>query len=280
MNRHRSLRRARSEPPKEEPQLLKPVRSVRLSDEVYDQLFSIISKGVLGPGEKLWPERHLSERFQVSRQSVREAINRAKILGLLEVRPGDGTYVRSLVPSSLTDPLIEVLHRETSRVLEFLQVRKVLEGWCAAEAAMKAGPADLRKLESCQKRLVKTSRRGGQLGKPDVEFHIAIAQATHNTVMAHLVNSLRSMFDAVLRVCLVVRDPARRQLIVPQHEEIYAAIRRRDPAGARAAMVSHLEFVDGEIRQFGDMNRPAAPTSRPGRSAPGPRAGSLRASRE
>lgn len=280
MNRQRSSGQLRSGPPKGEPQLLRPIRGVRLSDEVYDQLFSLISKGVLGPGQKLWPERHLAERFQVSRQSVREAINRAKILGLLEVRPGDGTYVRSLVPGSLTDPLTEALQRETSRVLEVLQVRKVLEGWCAAEAALKAGPADLRKLESCQKRMVKISRLGGQLDKPDVEFHVAIAQATHNTVMAHLVDSLRRMLDAVLRVCLVVRDPARRQLIVPQHEEIYAAIRRRDPAGARAAMVSHLEFVEGEIREFGDVNRPTTSASRPGRSAPGLRAGSLRAPRE
>ncbi|MFB3817721.1 MAG: FadR/GntR family transcriptional regulator [Candidatus Methylomirabilales bacterium] len=241
---------------------LLPVHGVRLSDEVYEQLFALISKGIVEPGQKLWPERSLAERFGVSRQSVREALNRAKIQGLLEVRPGDGTYVRSLVPGALTDPLTEALHRETNRVLEFLQVRKVLEGWCAAEAARKARPADLRKLISCQRRMASVSRHGGLLGKPDVEFHIAIAVATHNTVMAHLVDSLRSMFDAVLRVRIVVRHPARTQLLVAQHEAICAAIRERDAARARAAMVAHLEFIEEEIRQYGNRASPAARAAR------------------
>jgi len=231
---------------------LAPIRSVRLSDEVYERLFSLISKGALGPGEKLWPEREMAERFQVSRQSVREALNRAKLFGLVEVRPGAGTYVRSLVPGSLTEPLSELLHRETGRVLEFLQVRKVLEGWCAAEAARKGRPSDLQKLGACLARMARISRVGGLLGKPDVDFHIAIAEATHNTMMAHVVNSLQGMFQAVLRVRYMIRNPARTQLLVSQHERILEAIRCRDQAGATAAMVAHLEFIEDEIRRFGE----------------------------
>ncbi len=242
--------------------ILTPIRSVRLSDEVYDRILSLISKGVLGPGERLLPEREMADRFQVSRQSVREALNRAKLLGLIEVRPGDGTFVRSLVPGSLVEPLSVMLQRETGRVLEFLQVRKVLEGWCAAETARRARPADLRKLASCLKRMARISKGGGLLGKPDVEFHIAIAEATHNTVMAHIVNSLRAMFQAVLRVRFVTRDPGRTQLLVGQHERILEAIRRRDPAGATGAMVAHLEFIEGEIRRYAEGTRDAAKPTR------------------
>jgi GntR family transcriptional repressor for pyruvate dehydrogenase complex len=253
--------------------LLLPIQGVRLSDEVYERLFALISKGVLGPGEKLWPEREMAERFQVSRQSVREALNRAKFFGLVEVRPGNGTFIRSLVPGSLTEPLSELLHRETDRVLEFLQVRKVLEGWCAAEAAARARPADLRKLETCLARMAQISRAGGLLGKPDVEFHLAIAGATHNTVMAHIVNSLQGMFQAVLRVRFVVRNPGRTQLLVTQHETILEAVRRRDRVGATAAIVAHLEFIEDEIRNFGKARDARArsassdlrkPTARPG----------------
>lgn len=258
--------RRRATTPRAGSDLLTPVRNVRLSDEVYDRLLSLIGKGVLGPGEKLWPEREMAERFRVSRQSVREALNQAKLLGLIEVRPGDGAYVRSLVPGSLVEPLSVLLERETGRVLEFLQVRKVLEGWCAAEAARRAKPADLRKLATCLRRMARISRAGGLLGKPDVDFHIAIAEATHNTVMAHIVNSLRAMFQAVLRVRFVTRDPARTQLLVSQHEKILAAIQRRDRVGATAAMVSHLEFIEGEIRRFGEASRQSA---RPARSGSG-----------
>lgn len=245
--------------------VLTPVRSVHLADGVYDRILSLISKGILGPGDRLWAEREMAERFRVSRHSLREALNRAKLLGLIEVRPGAGTFVRSLVPGALTEPLSVMLEKETGRVLEFLQVRKVLEGWCAAEAARRAKPADLRKLASRLRRMARISKARGLLGKPDVDFHIAIAEATHNTVMAHIVNSLRAMFQAVLRVRFVTRDPARTQLLVAQHERILEAIRRRDRAGATHAMVAHLEFIEEEIRRFGEGPRGAA---QPARSTP------------
>jgi GntR family transcriptional regulator, transcriptional repressor for pyruvate dehydrogenase complex len=243
--------------------LLAPIRSVRLSDEVYERLFALISKGVLGPGQKLWPEREMAERFNVSRQCVREALNRAKLFGLVEVRAGAGAYVRSLVPGSLTEPLSELLQRETGRVLEFLQVRKVLEGWCAAEAARQGSPSDLRKLKACLVRMARVSREGGMLGKPDVDFHIGIAEATHNTVMAHIVNSLQGMFQAVLRVRFVTRNPARTELLILQHERILDAIHRRDRPGATAAMISHLTFIEDEIRRFGGTSKSLVPPSRP-----------------
>lgn len=253
--------------------LLLPIQGVRLSDEVYGRLLALISKGVLGPGEKLWPEREMAERFQVSRQSVREALNRAKLFGLVEVRPGAGAFIRSLIPDSLTEPLSELLHRETDRVLEFLQVRKVLEGWCAAEATARAKPADLQRLTRCLAHMARISRAGGLLGKPDVEFHLAIAEATHNTVMAHIVNSLHGMFLAVLRVRFVVRNPARTQLLVTQHETILETIRRRDRIGATKAMVAHLEFIEDEIRNFGIVRdgyaQMAIPGSRPFSARPG-----------
>lgn len=248
--------------------LLTPVKSVRLSDEVYDRILSLISKGILGPGDKLWPERELADRFRVSRQSVREALNRAKLLGLIEIRPGDGTFVRSLAPGSLIEPLATLLERETGRVLEFLQVRKVLEGWCAAEAARRGRPADFRKLGLCLKRMARISQTGGLLGKPDVDFHIAIAEATHNTVMAHIVDSLRAMFQAVLRVRFATRDPARTQLLVAQHERIFEAIRRRNPGEATKATVAHLEHIETEIRNLGQGSRTATGAKRSAGGSP------------
>jgi GntR family transcriptional regulator, transcriptional repressor for pyruvate dehydrogenase complex len=255
--------------------LLVPIQGVRLSDEVYGRLLALISKGVLGPGEKLWPEREMAERFQVSRQSVREALNRAKLFGLVEVRPGAGAYIRSLIPDSLTHPLSELLHRETDRVLEFLQVRKVLEGWCAAEATVRAKRADLHRLTRCLTHMARIAREGGLLGKPDVEFHLAIAEATHNTVMAHIVNSLHGMFLAVLRVRFVVRKPARTRLLVTQHEAILDAIRRRDRTGATKAMVAHLEFIEEEIRDFCVAGDGWAERAAPGVRRPAARRGTL-----
>jgi hypothetical protein len=116
---------------------------------------------------------------------------------------------------------------------------------------------------------------GRLLGKPDVEFHLAIAEATYNTVMAHIVNSLHGMFLAVLRVRFVVRKPARTRLLVTQHEAILDAIRRRDRTGATKAMVAHLEFIEEEIRDFCAAGDGWAERAAPGVRRPAARRGTL-----
>ena len=117
------------------------------------------------------------------------------------------------------------------------------------------------------------------LGKPDVEFPLAIAAATHNTVMAHIVNSLHGMVLAVLRVRFVVRKPARTQLLVTQHETILEAIQCRDRVGATKTMVAHLEFIEDEIRNLGKAWDGCAQRAAPGLRPPAARPGTPAMSR-
>lgn len=236
--------------PKVESSVLSPIEGKRLSDGVYDRILSLIARGVLRPGDRLWSEREMADSLRVSRQSVREALNQAKLLGLIEVRPGHGAYVKSMVPASTSDFLSSLLQREPKRVLEFLRIRKLLEGWSAAEAARSAKASDIRHLAECLARIKNVAAKKGLLGDTDVEFHIAIANAARSVVLAHLISIMRLTFQYLLQVRFVTRDPSRTKLLVAQHVRIFDAIRQHDPKAAEEAMVAHLDHIEEDIRRY------------------------------
>ena len=122
--------------------LLKPVKPKRISDQVFDQIRELISRGELKPGEQLMPERELSEALNVSRTSVRNAISKLVAIGLLENRQGQGTFVR--VPSSgEQNPLGMAININEASLEDLLEVRLGLECNAAALAAKRAVEEDI-----------------------------------------------------------------------------------------------------------------------------------------
>ena len=81
--------------------LFSPIKTSKLSDEVYNQIVSLISSGKLKPGDKIPSERELAADLGISRQSVREALNRAEVMGLIDVRQGEGSFILSSINKSL-----------------------------------------------------------------------------------------------------------------------------------------------------------------------------------
>lgn len=120
------------------------VQKRKIYDEVYDQLISLISKGRLRPGEQLPPERVLARDLKVSRQTIREALKKAETKGLISVRQGEGTFVLSAVSDWMEAPLVLMMTEEVKRVYEFLEIRKLIEVWCARKAAEVGTSNDLK----------------------------------------------------------------------------------------------------------------------------------------
>ena len=174
--------------------IFKPIKPKKVSSQIADQIRSSILAGEFNPGDKLPPERELAEMFGVSRPSVREALNILASAGLVESYQGGGTVVKSLVESTTGPPLSELIKVEQERALDVIEVRKCMEGWTAYYAAQRALPEDLRRLES----IVAEMERNLDGFKPsqdlDAHFHIVIAQATHNIVWLHM---MQSIFDAM-----------------------------------------------------------------------------------
>jgi GntR family transcriptional repressor for pyruvate dehydrogenase complex len=249
-----------------------PVRKKKVFDEVYDQLISLISTGKLSPGEQLPPERVLAEELRVSRQSIREALKKAESKGLVMVRQGEGTFVLSAASEWMENPLLVMMAEEIDRVYEFIEIRKLIEVWCARKAAEFASGKELKKMEKAFSQMEKLIDSREILGQPDIDFHIAIAEASHNTLMVHVMASIKKIFYLMFKISNFTRPPGKNRILIKQHREIYEAIKRRNPDLAVQRMENHLQFVESEwredIRRQRDKKSPGALAKTPEAAVP------------
>ncbi len=229
--------------------LFSTVTPRKIPDVVYKQLVSLIANGRLKPGEKLPSERDMAADMGVSRQSIREAINKAKTVGLIEVRQGGSTVVVSSVKEQLKTPLAIILEEQAEKILEFLDIRKLFETWCAERAAAAAKSSDLRAMMELLQRM--EGLQPGEAGweKADLSFHSAVAAASHNVVAIHIMEGLRTSFNSYFRAKKFALGPERKDLLHRQHQGIFMAIKQKDQAAARDRMLEHLEYVEEVIRR-------------------------------
>lgn len=224
----------------------KPIKPKKVSTQIAEQIRSSILAGEFNPGDKLPPERELAEMFGVSRPSVREALNILAAAGMVEAYQGGGTVVKSLVETVAGTPLSELIRSEQERALDVIEVRKSMEAWTAYYAAQRALPEDLRKLEKIVAEMAENLQEMKPSQDLDANFHIVIAQATHNVVWLHL---MQSIFDAMKEFqrgvwrAVYLTDEDHRTLF-RHHEAVLEAIRDRAPERARDAMLAHLTFAE------------------------------------
>jgi GntR family transcriptional regulator, transcriptional repressor for pyruvate dehydrogenase complex len=227
---------------------LKPLRSMPVKERVTRRLVELIESGTLGPGEKLPGERDLSEQLQVSRGTVREAVQFVQALGLVEIRHGAGTFVRSsTAPSELQAEWRQWTVRHAARVHDLLEVRKALEPFAAELAAariegeqLSAMAEALREMESAVERSDTTA-----LVQADVAFHHAFCEAAGNAALLELADA---MGQQLLRergaVFGLPKRPARSLV---EHRKIYDAIRAGDGRRARQSVIAHLASVERDV---------------------------------
>jgi GntR family transcriptional repressor for pyruvate dehydrogenase complex len=223
------------------------VRRTRVFEGVAQQLQQLIVDGALKPGERLPPERELCARLGVSRGSLRDAIRILELAGLVVPRQGEGTVVADLSPETVAAPIASILVRKRELVGELLDVRKMIEPALAARAAERATAEDVAGLEEVLRRQRDRARRGEPTIDEDGEFHYRIALAARNGVV-------KIVLDVLMRLLRETRarslqTPGRPRRSVEGHERILEAIRRRDPAGAEAAVRRHLEEVEQIVKK-------------------------------
>jgi GntR family transcriptional regulator, transcriptional repressor for pyruvate dehydrogenase complex len=229
------------------------IKQERLGDVIARQLEKLILEGVLGPGERLPPERELARELDVSRPSLREALQKLEAAGLLETRHGGGTFVKNAIAAAITEPLIDVFQRHPEAALDFIELRSTLEGISAYYAALRGTEED-REILTDRFRAMEEAHNlddPSEEAERDAEFHIAIAQASHNIVLLHVMRGLLGLLrkDIIFnRKQLYVREGAR-DLLLRQHRSIYEAIMAGDPEAARAAAQSHMAHVDRVLRE-------------------------------
>jgi GntR family transcriptional repressor for pyruvate dehydrogenase complex len=206
--------------------------------EVLERIRRLIAEHGLLPGMKLPAERQLAVSFSVGRPAVREAIKALSMLGLIESRGREGTYVSSDViePRHLRTPGEFASHYD---LIELLEVRRMLEPRAAALAASRAGECQLREIEQAVLAQEASPDDWRVLAEHDYRFHEAIVQATDNRVLRDIYRALSgSQRKSRVLTARTTPDIAR---IVGQHRMIFNAIRMGLPELAKRAMVDHLE---------------------------------------
>jgi GntR family transcriptional repressor for pyruvate dehydrogenase complex len=217
------------------------IRRNRVHEEVARQIEALILEK-MRPGDKLPAERELAELLGVSRSSIRDAIRRLELMGLVEPRQGAGTVVREISPDALVNPLANVIQHKRQLVGELLDFRRMLEPPLAARAATHASTEDIGAMEEILRRQSAKVRGGDVAVEEDTEFHYRIAMASGNSVVLKVLDVVMDLLRETRERSL--QSQGRPQKSLAGHRRILAAIRRRDAAAAQAAMRQHIADVE------------------------------------
>lgn len=227
------------------------IEAEKLSLSVVRQIELLILRGILRPGERLPAERELSERMGVSRPSLREAIADLHDRGLLSSRPGAGIFVADVLGSAFSEGLVQLFASHEEAVFDYIAFRRDMEGLAAERAATLGSDTDLQVINAIFLKMeaAHTKRAPTDEAALDAEFHMAIIEASHNIIMLHM---MRSMFDLLRKGVfynrqIMFKQRMTRETLLDQHRQMNIGLQARDPVGARAAVVAHLNYVEQSL---------------------------------
>lgn len=210
------------------------------------QVWELVVQGEFGVGDRLPAERTLSERFNVSRTAIREAIIALEVQGAVEVRGGSGIYVAQ-APSA--NPVFAL--KGDPGPFELLRARCLIESEIAAEAALSRKDSDIDRIYAALTTMAQNMGDQQVNDAADQQFHLSIAEATGNSILPQIVAAMWSQRKGPLwkQMESHFHSPAMRASSHQGHQRIFEALLARDASAARAAMREHLEAVMTQFAQ-------------------------------
>jgi len=231
------------------------IKTKKIYEEVCEILHEKIRSGELNPGDRLDSVDLLAEKLQVSRSAVREALAALKAMGLIEIKQGSGTFVKQFPENKLDFPLSTSILAHKENVPHLLELRKIIEVGTAVSAARSRTNEDIERLKTILEKM-KTVQGDGELGeKVDFEFHMAIADASHNPLLPNLLDQVSGLTIDLMRetrkIWLFSKQTTIEQLY-DEHMQIFLAIKQQNTELAELAMHSHLSNVEKILMQYFD----------------------------
>lgn len=216
--------------------------------KVFEEVAATLQTWILAelkPGDRLPPEHELMALFGVGRSSIRDALQRLQMGGLVETRHGIGTTVSEPARRAAILPITSVLHGREAVITELMDLRRILEPPLAARAAARAGADDIAALNGIVRRQAMKTRRGAAAVEEDTQFHYAIALAAKNSLVVKVMDTLMSLLRVTREEQL--QSSTRCRLSLEGHRRILAAIEARKPDEAATAMEGHLDEVEAAM---------------------------------
>lgn len=223
-------------------------RSHSQTEVVVEGIKSMIRTGGLAPGARLPVEKDLADLLGVSRGSLREAVRALVLMGILDTRQGDGTYVTALDPTTLMAPLGVLVDLQRQRnILEIMAVRRVLEVEAAGRAAIRISKAELTSADEVLARMESMLDQEeidhDAVMEADIEFHRVIAEASGNSTLSAMIEALAGR-TVRARVWRALENEGVERVTHAEHQAILTAMTAHDPDVARLRMGVHLLSVE------------------------------------
>ena len=231
---------------------LKPVKKERISDQIIDQIFKLIVSGNLKPGDKIPSERKMTDLFDVSRNSIREAIKLLEMLGFLVSKRGDGTYIADM-SSKVFEGYINKhnISNDSLNASEVVEARMVIEPSIAKLAAERRTEKQLNMLENIVDEI--ENNNTSKNNEADLHFHRMLAKASQNKVLEETLNFLIDYTSEVSKKSHEINEtffPLRIRKKVEEHRTILDAIKNQDSKKASVLMYRHLKNVKIKLERL------------------------------
>lgn len=227
-----------------------PVMAERLSKTVADDLLARITRGEYRPGDQLPSEQQLMAQYCVGRNTVREAMQSLRTLGLVEIRPRLGARVLGqAATNTLANSAVSMLIGDQT-ISELYEVRLILEPGAAALAAKRRTDDDLLAMRRARTHYRVAYEMNTPVWEADIEFHQAIAEASGNAVLAKVLAPVSDLLNNARQATGTL--PAAVDIALGQHDEIADAIEARAATRARRAMTRHIESGIWAVNQLKD----------------------------
>jgi len=227
---------------------VKPIQRTTLTEAAFEQLISQVVNGHWKPGDRIPPERDLCQQLRIARTSLREALKAMELVGMLNSRVGDGTFV---CPRSefLSRPLLWAFTgMDHEELREIMESRLVIEESLAGFAAERGTDEQIARIAEAVQSMRDSIARDESILEADMAFHVAVATAAQNELLRNAAQLLRNLMRQSIYHKLLIPNIA--QSVLKGHMAIYSAIARRSDAAARRAMRQHLEATTAQITQL------------------------------
>lgn len=230
----------------------KQIQAKKIYEEVADSLLAMLKNGSLQPGDKLESVERLAKNFNVGRSAIREALSALRAMGVLEMRQGEGTFVKQFDASRFSVPLSVAFLMKRENVKELLEVRKILEIGVVESAVNNHTKEDLLSMKQALYEMERAGGNGDLGEKADLEFHLAIAKASHNHMLYNLMQSVSEIMKEAMRETrrLWLFSEQNMLTLLEEHWTIYYAIEQCDDQLAQKLMLNHLTGVESALADY------------------------------
>lgn len=220
------------------------IEKKKLYEEIADVISRQIKEGELVEGERLPSIQALAGEYGVGQASIREALNALRVIGLVDIRHGEGTFVTASEPKVFSTEMAVFKKKD---IIDLLEVRKIIEIGAVRLAAVNHDTHQLKRIKTALDQM-KEAMSNNELGEQsDLAFHMAIADAANNHLLKKLLNDVSDVMKTTMketRKIWIYRETKSIEKLYNEHLEIYDAVSARDTVAAEKAMYTHLAEVE------------------------------------